>query len=384
MLPALGADGMEKVLDVMPAFPERESLLEQLLKRSKEEATDQDEWSKSAKGASHDTDDTDTAGSAAAGGGTEEATDPPADEGDTDGMEAEEEEDDDEEEDEDEDEDLLGGGDGAAAGGGGDPSGFDDDSAGAAEEIRMTPEQQAESVSNFASLMTKGKGVLFQDSSVQIGVQVAIEEGAGEGILRVFLGNKSDEDLTNLIVQADGMPELEVGAVTGFPGAVAARKQARGEVTVRCLGSYQSTGKLRVSFRSSGGSKHHAYPLPLPVVASHFCKPLSMDMPTYKKRWPVFTGDKAEQASIAAPGGNAEAAAAACEGLHMAVIAKVPAAVAAACTMRTDKDGEGGRKLAVGALVRVMIKESGYSVEVRAQDGKLSKALVKILGLQLR
>jgi AP-2 complex subunit alpha len=364
------------ILDAMPAFAERESVLENRLKEKGKAAKDVDEWGSEAQGASEHDDE-----------GLETAADvPDMDEGGDPSLDAGGEL------------DLLGLG---------EPAGYGSSAQAAAEEADFLGlGGSAAAVADpagpktVAIIATRGiepsaastvkdqlfafcnrsftKGKLFEDDAVQIG---AIPEFRGSlGRVRLFLGNRTSAALRAVAVDVPSSTELQV-SVVDVPETIEVSGSHVVEVRVRCMQPFDSLVPLNVSFLSGADiarSTEHKYSLRLPVFANSFLEAVSMPLDAMQARWKVLTGDGKAATEPLSGGGITPTDALKALGAEVVSTAPSGAALGVA-TFRTETAIEGGKKLSVGCLFKLDPIDGGIQADVRTQSPVVTKALLNTL-----
>lgn len=275
------------------------------------------------------------------------------------------------------DDDLLGGGGGlglSASGGG---------------VVRIPEEMRPRLAAAFKALVTAPAGVLFEDGSVQVGVKH--EYKGSQARVGLFYGNKSGGELVGFAAALAPAPFLRVQVAQDAPSSVGPGQQARQQLLVEAMRpfDYAEAPTLTVRFTLQG--RAHEYGLPVPIVPTGFCEPVTLAAGDFMARWRSLEGQNRERQEIistpALAGFSFEPAAVAAfkqrllEGLHLAQAPGVDAtdaSVSAACSFRTGATGPDGNKLSVGALLRVEFNAQARAVRVtsRAVHGAIAGALV--------
>jgi len=342
------------VLEAMPAFAERDSVLEARLKGSGKPAKDVDEWGKGAEGA------------AAATGG---ATPVPA-AGDAGSISGGEEEDDGAADafGADEDEDILG---------------LDNRSSeeGASSGPTITgnrgvPDSSKRAVRGalFAFLdRAKTKGRLFADDTAQVAAIAEIRGGLGR--VRVHVGNKSAGPLTRLAIDCPGSDAVAT-KVGDCPDSVAPGSQEVVEVRFKCLRPFADLLPLTVSFLSGPASAatEHTYDLKAPIFATSFLEAVALAPDALRARWEALAAEP-KAGSVQLPVAASPKALLEAVGAQVITTAADGAAVGAA-TFRTETAAADGRKQSVGCIIRVAPREGGTLVQVRTQHPLVTRGVI--------
>jgi AP-2 complex subunit alpha len=273
------------------------------------------------------------------------------------------------------DNDLLGGGGclGLSTGGG--------------AVVGVTEEMRPRLAAAFKALVTAPAGVLFENESLQVGVKH--EYKGSQGRVGLFYGNKSGGELVGFAAAVGAAPSLRVQVAQDVQGSVGPGQQARQQLLVEAMRpfDYAEAPTLTVSFTLQG--RAHSYELPLPVVPTGFCEPVTLAAGDFMARWRSLEGQNRERQEIVQqPAGfSFEPAAVAAfkqrvvEGLHLAQAPGVDtteASLSVAGSFRTGATGADGNKLSVGALLRVEFNAQIRAVRItsRAVHGTIAGALV--------
>lgn len=326
------------VLEAIPAFPERESLLEQRLTEAKDDT-------QAEPGAQQST----GTPAAAAQSAPTPAPAPAASAAVDDDLLA------------------LGGGSSAT------PSSQPELPTRADERVGITADA-SQVRAWWAALLSRNSGVLYEDQSVQLGVKAAW--AGATGTLTVYLGNRTGGWLNQVRL---GVPEAAgvKAAVSEVPATIAPGAQVPITISVEATAPFSAPPKLQLSFLSMP-AKGHAYPLRLPLALTHFCEPAAMPVAAFAQRWGGLAGaPKAVTIQVPGPAGaDAAAAEALIQGLHFAVITNAASGIAAAASFRTTATNAAGEPISVGCLLRVARKGDGWEVEARTQHPEVSQAIV--------
>ena len=383
-LPDLPEAVTSAVLDVMPQFPERDSMLEAKLRKQQEEGQDKDAWGVHDKAAAAAPTD-DEAEEGGEGSGASATASAPA----TAAAAAP----------------APPGGSGGGGGGGG---GLDDllglSSAPApapppppaAETVpvtkRVTVDMGAspEQVKKWlTALQGKAAGVLFEDAHVQIGVKHRY--GAAEGRVVLFIGNKSAA--TPLVALRVRVPERADGALRasvmqeGLPTSVAPKAQAQVTILVESLKPFAEPPALQLSFISEPGTGH-AYLLSVPCSMAQFCEPAPTEGADFRAKWGALAGAPRDATGVAKPAGAQGAAAVSLEGAKRAVellgfadvAAGAPGATGAGL-LRTKSLNAQGLPISVPCFVMCIPDAAGsqFKIAVRSPVEAVSKGLLASL-----
>jgi AP-2 complex subunit alpha len=227
----------------------------------------------------------------------------------------------------------------------------------------------------FSNLCTSQSGVLFENALLQVGVKH--EYVGAQGRISVFFGNVSEksaktplhhfrvavDEVEHLRIQKQGTQGLldddENGGCT-----VAVRTQAKLLLLVEVTAPFDDAPAMRVMFETDDGTKHE-YPLRLPVVATCFMEPVTLEPAAFMQRWKSLEGQERECQEVVKAPANAPPI----DEEYMARISKIiteglkfgkcngcdptPWTVSGAATFRTGAKDLNGNNINVGCLVRV-------------------------------
>lgn len=227
----------------------------------------------------------------------------------------------------------------------------------------------------FSNLCTSQSGVLFENALLQVGVKH--EYVGAQGRISVFFGNVSEksaktplhhfrvavDEVEHLRIQKQGtqglLDEDDSGGCT-----VAVRTQAKLLLLVEVTAPFDDAPAMRVMFETEDGAKHE-YPLRLPVVATCFMEPVTLEPSAFMQRWRSLEGQERECQEVVKAPANAPPI----DEEYMNRIGKIitdglkfgrctgcdptPWTVSGAATFRTGAKDLNGNNINVGCLVRV-------------------------------
>jgi AP-2 complex subunit alpha len=250
----------------------------------------------------------------------------------------------------------------------------------------------------FSNLCTSPSGVLFENALLQVGVKH--EYVGAQGRVSVFFGNlgkdallhfrASMEDVDHFRVQKQGtqglLDEDEAGGCT-----VAVRTQAKLLLMVECTAPFDDAPAMRVSFETQEGELHE-YPLRLPIVATCFMEPVTLEPQAFMQRWKSLEGQEREcQEVVKAPPNSPPI-----DEEYMDRIASIvtnglkfgrcqgcdptPWTVSGAATFRTGAKDQKGNNINVGCLVRVEAnpQAGAFRVTTRTLHPLCSRAIKNV------
>lgn len=182
----------------------------------------------------------------------------------------------------------------------------------------------ADDVARWTALCLRDNGVLHEDAAIQVGVKM--EFRGHQGRLAVYLGNKTVAALTAISTEVSPCSALALdsSAVTSTvqPGA-----QTQQLFNVECTAFYGEAPQLSLQFAAAGGSVQHVR-LQLPLVPTKFLQPLEATGPEFFRRWKLLDGKELQQIFKlpATPLADKKVEEVLCAGLHFALLKGVDAA----------------------------------------------------------
>jgi len=250
----------------------------------------------------------------------------------------------------------------------------------------------------FSNLCTSPSGVLFENALVQVGVKH--EYAGAQGRIQVFFGNLGTSPLEHFRIHVDEYDHFRMQK-QGTDGlldkdddggcTVAVRTQAKLLILAEVMAPFDDAPAMRVSFETSEGVKHD-YPLRLPLVATCFMEPVTLEPEAFMARWKSLTGkDRECQEVVKAP-----PSAPAFDEDYMNRIALIVTdglkfgrcegcdptswTVSGAATFRTAAKDDNGNNINVGCLIRVEAnpKAGAFRVTTRTLHPLCSKAVKNV------
>ena len=250
----------------------------------------------------------------------------------------------------------------------------------------------------FSNLCTSPSGVLFENALLQVGVKH--EYVGAQGRISIFFGNLSKAPLTHfraiveesdhLRVQKQGtqglLDDSEDGGCT-----VAVRTQAKLLLLVEVQAPFDDAPPMRIMFETEEGEVHE-YPLRLPIVATCFMEPVTLEPSAFMQRWKSLEGNDRECQEVV----KAPPSAPSIDEEYMDRVAKIitsglkfgrcagcdptPWTVSGAATFRTAAKDQNGNNINVGCLVRVEAnpQAGAFRVTTRTLHPLCSKAVKNV------
>jgi len=249
----------------------------------------------------------------------------------------------------------------------------------------------------FSNLCTSPSGVLFENALLQVGVKH--EYVGAQGRISVFFGNLSSAPLHHFKVNIDDCEHLRMQKqgtqglfdVEGPGCTVAVRTQAKLLLMVEVTAPFDDAPAMRIMFETAEGVKHE-YPLRLPIVATCFMEPVTLEPGAFMQRWKSLEGQERECQEVVKAPPNAPKI----DEEYMNRIGTIitdglkfgrcqgcdptPWTVSGAATFRTGAKDLNGNNINVGCLVRVEAnpQAGAFRVTTRTLHPLCSKAVKNV------
>lgn len=251
----------------------------------------------------------------------------------------------------------------------------------------------------FSNLCTSPSGVLFENALLQVGVKH--EYVGAQGRVSVFFGNLGKTPLLNFRAIMDDVDHLRVQKQAHPQGlldededggcTVAVRTQAKLLLMVEVAAPFDDAPAMRVCFNTTDGERHE-YPLRLPVVATCFMEPVTLEPAAFMQRWKSLEGQDRECQEVVKSPPDAPPI----DEEYMERIVQIvteglkfgrcegcdptPWTVSGASTFRTGAKDMNGNNINVGCLVRVEAnpQAGAFRVTTRTLHPLCSKAVKNV------
>jgi len=247
----------------------------------------------------------------------------------------------------------------------------------------------------FSNLCTSPSGVLFENSLLQVGVKH--EYAGSQGRITVFFGNLASGPLKHFQVVLDNCDHLRMqkqgtdGLLEDGGCSVAVRTQAKLVLLVEVMAPFDDAPSMRIKFQTVEGERHD-YPLRLPIVATCFMEPVTLEAAAFMQRWKSLEGQDREcQEVVKVPQNAPEIDEEYMERIVSIVINGLkfgrcpgcdptPWTVSGAATFRTGSKDKSGNFINVGCLVRVEAnpQAGAFRVTTRTLHPLCSKAIKNV------
>lgn len=250
----------------------------------------------------------------------------------------------------------------------------------------------------FSNLCTAPSGVLFENSLLQVGVKH--EYVGAQGRISIFFGNLSKSPLTKFraIVEESDHMKMQKQGTQGLLDesddggcTVDFRTQAKLLLLVEVAAPFDDAPAMRIVFETEEGETHE-YPLRLPIVATCFMEPVTLEPEAFMQRWKSLEGQDRECQEVVkappnAPKIDEEYMKRICHiitnGLKFGLCPgcdPTPWTISGAATFRTAAKDANGNNINVGCLVRVEAnpQASAFRVTTRTLHPLCSKAVKNV------
>eukprot|EP00429_Kryptoperidinium_foliaceum_P031082 CAMPEP_0176152370 /NCGR_PEP_ID=MMETSP0120_2-20121206/77821_1 /TAXON_ID=160619 /ORGANISM="Kryptoperidinium foliaceum, Strain CCMP 1326" /LENGTH=948 /DNA_ID=CAMNT_0017489375 /DNA_START=97 /DNA_END=2946 /DNA_ORIENTATION=+ len=284
-----------------------------------------------------------------------------------------------------------------------------DDSAAVAKAIRPSAAQRQRAAQSKAAARA-AEEVAAQQAAEQnamndpviLSVREAVkhEYVGAQGRISVYFGNLSKAPLHHFRAIIDDSNHLKMqkqgtqGLLDDYEGGgctVAVRTQAKLLLLVEVTAPFDDAPAMRVTFETEEGEVHE-YPLRLPIVATCFMEPVTLEPGPFMQRWKSLEGNDREcQEVVKAPPNSPQIdedymkriAHIITDGLKFGRCAgcdPTPWTVSGAATFRTGSKDANGNNINVGCLVRVEAnpQAGAFRVTTRTLHPLCSKAVKNV------
>lgn len=144
-------------------------------------------------------------------------------------------------------------------------------------------------INNAKRFVFKSNGVLFENELIQIGVKSEFRQNLGR--ISLFYGNKTQVALQNFtpVLQwsAENAARLNVQLKPVEP-VLEAGAQIQQQLKAECVDDYEDTPSLDISFRFNGVQKKIT--LKIPMTVNKFFEPTEMNAESFFARWKNLGG----------------------------------------------------------------------------------------------
>ena len=233
------------------------------------------------------------------------------------------------------------------------------------------------------ALTMRNDGVLHEDAAVQIGIKM--EFSGHQGRMALYFGNKMAAPMAQLATQLSPCPALRIQSQPLAP-MVQPRAQQQQLFQIECDGPYGDGPQVAVRFMGANGPVQLT--LQLPITCAKFFIPMRIDGPDFFRRWKLFDGKETQQIfklkESTPHEGTVERVLEG--GLKMAMLKGVdPIAANYVGAANLATKGSAPNSDASSVLLRLEINSSAgmCRISVRAGSTEVTQAIVRMLITQL-
>jgi AP-2 complex subunit alpha len=231
------------------------------------------------------------------------------------------------------------------------------------------------------------KSLLYEDSMIQIGMQQQYKGNIG----RIMLFFNCKVACSNLNVAIDPVKYLSWGQQGAPPSIGGANVNAGGQqklpMQFMCMRPFVNPPGIKVAFNSNGSA--YEYPLKLPIVATRFFEPVSLQGDAFKQRWQQSPQSSHIVQVFPASGQIAmdNIRALLVGGCRMSLVQGIDNANTVSCVgvFRTGAKAANGSPLSVGCMMRLECNQQSlkYRITVNALHPDVGMALKNVVCQQL-
>ncbi|XP_019861669.1 PREDICTED: AP-2 complex subunit alpha-2-like [Amphimedon queenslandica] len=159
--------------------------------------------------------------------------------------------------------------------------------------LSLSPEAEQ----SFKRFVIKNSGVLYENHALQIGVKSEFNGNLGR--IGIFFGNKSNSSLVNFSTEITTPSESASGLTIEskpVPQTIDAGAQVQQIINAECLGVFLEAPLMKVSF-TTGGSPQQ-FLVKIPIMLHKFSEKVTMDSPTFFSRWKQLANPAQESQKI--------------------------------------------------------------------------------------
>jgi len=260
-------------------------------------------------------------------------------------------------------------------------------------EVGITEDLIPGMMNSFAKLCSTPQGVLFQNSTIQVGVKS--EFRGSQGRLQLFVGNMSPEPLKNFVIEIPEVSYLrrsisdEQGATgsKAVVGVLAMKQQKRLMIMAEAIAPYSDIPDMTITFETN--TEKHTYPLRLPIVTTSFTDPITVDKAAFMGRWNQLAGKESQEIVATGIPGSPERMQKVAEllaALKFGRCAEVDNAtsVSGCGTYKTGAKDGNGNNISVGMLIRIEANTDKFRVTARTLHPTISASVKTIFCAALK
>jgi hypothetical protein len=230
--------------------------------------------------------------------------------------------------------------------------------------------------------------VLFENNLMKI---VVSSQYRAHQTRMTLMFNSISEDITNFSATVSNVDYARVQKQDPS-SRISMADQTKLDLFFECMRPFSEVPDLTVSF--SVGQRRYSYPMKLPLTASAFFEPVTLDKANYMTRWKALEGGEQEQqevflSNIPITPNFVNAVRSKCiPGLKLGVATGLDTelTVTACCSFRTGTAApDGSGNISIGALMRIEgdAASNRFRITVRAKHPQIAIAIKNIVKSQL-
>jgi len=143
----------------------------------------------------------------------------------------------------------------------------------------------------FLNLCLANSGVLYEDTTIQIGCKMEYQKNNGK--ITLFYGNRSTAELTNFSFSIGSTPYLSAIDVREAPSSLPAGSQLSQIIMVQCGEAFGTNPQATISFSQAGVVKRLS--VDIPVIMTKFFSGATFTGEDFMKRWGAIAGAPLEK-----------------------------------------------------------------------------------------
>lgn len=251
----------------------------------------------------------------------------------------------------------------------------------------------------FNDLVCNQQGVLFENEWVQVTLRHAYQ--AHEARLAIYVKNKgpSATAYSELSVTVPKVSFLRTTMNQPISATINPGETAQLVLSADCMQPFEGAPECVVAFTDGSTGQKHKYPLRLPVVATKFMDPVTLNGEDFMTRWNQLASNDSspqprEQQVVWKRSSNVAIDAATMTDIKTRILSiglrlgltigldTTDMQITAASTFRTGAVSN-GQRVSIGTLLKLEANGTAFRLTVRAVHGKISVALKNIIKAQL-
>lgn len=223
-----------------------------------------------------------------------------------------------------------------------------------------------------------------------VNIYIAHDYRAHQGRLALTVSNKSAHDIQGLSATFPSSDAI-VFKQQGLSSHLSSGEESIMQIAADCMKPFSESPTMELAFTLRGSN--HRYQIPLPVSVCSFCEPLPMDKATYMARWKAITADGTENQLVFPAGKVVNGELLSFIKNNLFPNSKIGVAegldnektATGSCTFLTGTAGADGKRVAVGALMRLEGDPANnkFRITVRATHPTVSLGLKNFIVHQL-